>query len=259
MNKTLSTLLLLLCAVCAKAQQTPLSAQKTKAQIDSANWANFQKQIEYGLHNDWPNLKRYEDANEKLEALPADSNRVVFIGNSITDNWGNLIDPDFFKINPYICRGIGGQTTPQMLVRFREDVINLKPTAVVILAGTNDIAENTGPSKLENVFGNIVSMAELAKANNIRVVLCSVLPAYDFPWHPGLHPAERIVKLNEMIKKYADKNNIVYTDYYDVMVDNRQGLKKELALDGVVHPNMAGYKIMEPLVKKAIDEALKRE
>ena len=145
-----------------------------------------------------------------------------------------------------------------MLVRFWEDVIDLKPAVVVILAGINDIAENTGPITLENVFGNIVSMVELAKANKIRVVLCSVLPAYDFPWRPGLHPAEKVVQLNSMIKSYAEKNNIVYVDYYSPMVDDRKGLKAELTKDGV-HPTCAGTTVMEPLVDKAIAEALKQK
>jgi len=145
-----------------------------------------------------------------------------------------------------------------MLVRFRPDVINLKPALVVILAGTNDIAGNTGPSTLEMILDNLISMTELAKANNIKVVLSSVLPAYDYPWKPGLEPAPKIVKLNEMIKNYAEKNNIVYLDYFSSMVDERNGLKKELSGDGV-HPNLAGYKIMEPLAEAAIKMALKKK
>jgi lysophospholipase L1-like esterase len=142
-----------------------------------------------------------------------------------------------------------------MLVRFRPDVINLKPAVVVILAGTNDIAGNTGPSTLEMIMDNLISMAELAKANKIKVVLSSVLPAFDYPWKPGLEPAPKIVKLNEMIKNYAEKNNIVYLDYFSSTVDERKGLKKEYSEDGV-HPNLAGYKIMEPLVEAAIKKAL---
>jgi lysophospholipase L1-like esterase len=145
---------------------------------------------------DWPNLKRYADDNRKVESSQG-SKAVVFMGNSITEGW-QRIDPAFFIENGFIDRGISGQTTPQMLLRFRQDVINLKPSVVVILGGTNDIAQNTGPMTLEQTFGNIVSMAELAKANNIRVVISSVLPAYEFPWHPGMEPGEKIVKLNAM-------------------------------------------------------------
>ena len=165
-------------------------------------------------------------------------------------------DPDFFSKNPYVDRGISGQTTPQMLARFREDVIALKPAVVVILAGINDIAQNTGYIKPEDTYGNIISMAELAKANNIKVVLSSVLPAYDFPWRPGLQPAEKVVALNQMLKDYATKNNIVYVDYFSAMADERKGLPQSLAEDGI-HPTLEGYKIMEPLVQKGIEEALK--
>lgn len=142
-----------------------------------------------------------------------------------------------------------------MLVRFRPDVINLKPALVVILAGTNDIAGNTGQSTLEMIMDNLISMCELAKANNIKVVLSSVLPAFDYPWKPNMEPAPKIVKLNEMIKKYADANGIVYLDYYSAMVDNRKGLPLELSGDGV-HPNKKGYDIMEPLAEAAIKKAL---
>ena len=144
------------------------------------------------------------------------------------------------------------------LLRFRQDVIDLHPAVVVILAGTNDIAQNTGPMTLEQSLGNIISMAELAKANHIRVVISSVLPAYDFPWHHGLDPAGKIVQLNTMLKDYAGKNHIVYLDYFSAMADERNGLPESLSKDGV-HPNLAGYKIMEPLVQKAIGEALKRK
>ncbi len=206
---------------------------------------------------DWANLKKYEEENRKLAPPKSGEKRVVFIGNSITEGWVST-DPDFFKGKPYVGRGIGGQTTPQMLVRFRQDVIDLKPTVVVILAGTNDIAGNTGPTTLENILGNIISMAELARANKIKVVLSSVLPVYDYPWKPGLQPADKIVALNKMIKDYANENKMVYLDYYSAMVDERKGMKKELADDGV-HPTLEGYKIMEPLAEKAIANALKKK
>ena len=204
---------------------------------------------------DWANLKRYADDNQKLSQPMSNEKRVVFMGNSITEGWVK-IDPDFFKNNPYVGRGISGQTTPQMVLRFRQDVIDLKPAVVVILAGTNDIAGNTGPMTLDQTLGNIITMAELAKANKIKVVLSSVLPAFDFPWRPGLEPAEKIVKLNQMIKDYANKSGCIYLDYFSAMADERKGLKSGLGDDGV-HPNLAGYKIMEPLAQAAIVKALK--
>lgn len=203
---------------------------------------------------DWANIARYKADNTKVGLPAPGEKRVVFMGNSITEGWIRT-HPDFFSGKPYVARGISGQTTPQMLVRFRPDVINLKPALVVILAGTNDIAGNTGPSTLEMILDNLISMVELAKANNIKVVLSSVLPAYDYPWKPGMEPAMKIVRLNEMIKKYADDNGIVYLDYFSAMVDERNGLRKELSGDGV-HPNDAGYKIMEPLAEAAIKKAL---
>jgi len=203
---------------------------------------------------DWANTSRFKDENAKLAPPSSDENRVVFMGNSITEGWIRTC-PDYFAGKPYVNRGISGQTTPQMLVRFRPDVINLKPAVVVILAGTNDIAGNTGPSTIEMILDNLISMAELAKANKIEVILSSVLPAFDYPWKPGLEPAPKIVKLNEMIKSYAEKNDIVYLDYFSSTVDERNGLKKEYSADGV-HPNLAGYKIMEPLAEEAIKKAL---
>ncbi len=172
------------------------------------------------------------------------------MGNSITEFWGE-IDSSFFKGKPYVNRGISGQTTSQMLLRFRQDVIDLNPSVVVILAGINDIAENTGPIELVDVFGNIVSMCQLARANNIGVVLCSVLPAADFPWNPGLKPADKVIKLNTMLKTYCVENDIIYLDYYSHMVNDKKGLDKELAEDGV-HPTLAGYRLMEPLLEQAL-------
>ncbi len=203
---------------------------------------------------DWANLKRFEKENIELEAPKKNEQRIVFMGNSITEGWKN-IRPDFFANKPYINRGISGQTTPQMLLRFRQDVINLSPSVVVILAGINDIAGNTGPSTIEMISNNIISMAELAKSNNIKVVLCSVLPAYDFPWRPGLEPAEKVIKLNSILKSYAKKNNLVYVDYFSAMVNKSKGLKEDLGSDGI-HPNAKGYKIMEPIIEKSIAFAL---
>ena len=215
----------------------------------------FMKEILFAQDNDWANLNRYKEENLKI-GLPADNeNRVVFIGNSITQGWIE-VNPNFFVGKSYINRGISGQTTPQMLVRFRSDVVNLKPKVVVILAGTNDIAGNTGPSTLEMIEDNIASMVEIANANNIKAVLCSILPAYDYPWKTGLEPAQKIVDLNKWIKDYALKNEIIYVDYFTLMADQRNGLKKEYSEDGV-HPNLAGYKVMEPIVENAIAEALR--
>jgi lysophospholipase L1-like esterase len=205
---------------------------------------------------DWPNLKRFASENETVPPPTRGEKRVVFMGNSITQGWKEL-DSAFFAGRPYYDRGISGQTTPQMLVRFREDVIDLKPRVVIILAGINDIAGNTGPTTLDVIFKNIVSMAELARASKIRVVLSSVLPAYDFPWRPGLQPAEKVVSLNAMIKEYADKNKIVYADYFSAMADERKGLKAALTHDGV-HPTLEGYKVMEPIAEKAIAAAMKK-
>src|SRR5450432_2221742 len=199
---------------------------------------------------DWPNLAKYRSENEKIGLPAANENRVVFMGNSITEAWGQ-ISPEFFSGKPYINRGISGQTTPQMLIRFRPDVIALKPKLVVILGGANDIAGNTGPSSLEMIEDNIASMAVLAKAANITVVLSSVLPVYDYPWAPGLKPAEKIATLNQWIKNYALENGCSYLDYYSSMVDDRKGMKAEYSMDGV-HPNEAGYKIMAVLAEKAI-------
>jgi len=218
-------------------------------QVDKNN-----KYGDYLLRKDWSNIKRYDSQNSKIPPPAAGEKRVVFMGNSITDAW-KPVDSAFFAGKPYYDRGISGQTTGQMLVRFREDVINLKPAVVVILAGINDIAENNGPSKLEDVFGNIVSMAQLAKASNIKVVLSSVLPAYAIPWRPAIDPKASITTLNKMIKDYCDQNNIVYLDYFTAMADDRRGLPKSLSGDGL-HPTLAGYKIMEPLAEKAIAEAL---
>ena len=215
----------------------------------------FMEQTLQAQNNDWADLNRYREENLKISLPAPEENRVVFMGNSITQGWIEA-DPDFFMGKSYINRGISGQTTPQMLVRFRPDVVKLKPKVVVILASTNDIAGNTGPSTLEMIEDNIASMIEIAKANNIKIILCSVLPAYDYPWKPGLEPAQKIVDLNKWIKNYAEKNEIIYVDYFTPMADQRNGLKKEYSEDGV-HPNLAGYKIMDPLVEKAIEKALR--
>jgi lysophospholipase L1-like esterase len=232
----------------AQSQQTKPTTEQLEEQ---------KKRDEERTRSDWANLKRYEADNKSLKPAATGEKRVVFMGNSITEGWLRA-DSAFFANRPYIDRGISGQTTPQMLIRFRPDVIDLKPAVVVILAGINDIAQNTGPMTLEQTFGNIVSMAELAKANKISVVLCSVLPAFDFPWRPSLQPAGKVVQLNAMIKNYAAKNKVIYVDYFAAMVDERNGLKAEYTYDGV-HPTLAGYKVMEPLAEKGIAAALRKK
>ena len=198
---------------------------------------------------DWAQFYRYEQANLNPACQKP---KVVFMGNSITDYWASR-DSAFFADNGYVGRGISGQTTSEMLVRFRQDVIDLHPKKVVILAGINDIAHNNGVISLEHVFGNLVSMAELAKVNGIEVIFCSVLPAYDFPWRPGLAPADKVIRLNQMIKAYADKQGLTYVDYHSAMKDERNGLPERLSKDGV-HPTLEGYKIMEKLVLEAIGQ-----
>lgn len=203
---------------------------------------------------DWPYLNKYQKENSKLLVLEPGHKRIVFMGDSITEFWFKLC-PDFFKEYTYINRGISGQTTPQMLIRFRADVIHLKPTIVIILAGGNDIAENTGPSTLEMILNNIISMTELANVNQIKVILCSVLPANNFPWKPNQNPAKKIVSLNTMIKKYAVTNGFYYLDYYSAMVDEEKGINLTYSDDGV-HPNKTGYEVMGPLIEKAIKNIL---
>ena len=204
---------------------------------------------------DWANLERYKADNKRLGSPKQNEKRVVFMGNSITESWSNIL-PEFFQNSSYINRGISGQTTPQLLIRFRTDVIDLKPRVVVILAGINDIAENMGPSSVEMISGNIISMAELARSNNIKVIISSILPAKNFPWRPSINPPPIVLTVNELIKSYANNNNISYVDYYSSMVDNQKGLIKEYGMDSV-HPNKAGYEIMASLVQKAIIEELK--
>jgi len=213
---------------------------------------------------DWPNLARYREANAKLTRPAKGEHRVVFMGDSITDAWPQPRFGEFFPGKPYIGRGISGQTTPQMLIRFRPDVIALQPKVVVILAGTNDIAGNTGPMSLEEIEANLASMSELARANRIKVVLASVLPVYD-GGHNGegkeivmtdRRPPEKILALNAWIKKYCAENKLVYLDYLSAMVDEKGFLKRDLSEDGL-HPNKAGYAVMAPLAEKAIQSAAK--
>ena len=194
---------------------------------------------------DWAYLNKFKDENVKIIAEHSEEKRIVFFGDSIIAGWEN------YNNKKNINRGINGQTTSQMLIRFRPDVIELKPKTVIILAGTNDIAGNTGPTTLETILGNLISMCEISKANNIKVILCSVLPAFDYPWSKGIQPAEKIETLNTMIQQYARTNDIVFVDYYSEMVDEQKGLKSIYSDDGV-HPNKKGYFIMNSILESQI-------
>lgn len=253
------TMLLILGSVLVQAQNNPRDGKQAPAvrqKPTPEQMEAYRKIMDERMRNDWAFFKRYAEENKNLPAVAPGEKRVVFMGNSITEFW-KTIDTAFFARNKsFIDRGISGQTTPQMLVRFRDDVINLNPSAVVILAGTNDIAGNTGPTTLEKIFGNIVSMAELARANKIKVILCSVLPVYEYEWSPGLEPAGKIVKLNSMLQAYCKENKLVYVDYHSALADEEMGMKAEYSPDGV-HPNLMGYKVMDALVEEAIAKTLK--
>jgi lysophospholipase L1-like esterase len=233
----------------AAAQTTPAASQPERVHHpDNEYWRKHDQQ----LAEDFADLARFKDEDTKLGSPATGESRVVFMGDSITEGW-HLSDS--FPAKPFINRGISGQTTPQMLVRFRQDVIDLQPKVVVILAGTNDIAGNTGPETLEQVEENLASMADLAHANGIRVVLCSILPAFDYPWQPGLTPAPKIDMINAWLRGYAMAKGYVYVDYHSAMKDERDGLPANLSKDGV-HPLPAGYAVMAPLVQAGIEKAL---
>ena len=239
------------------AGQEAASLPETKAPTPptAAPVSAWQKAHDEQLKVDWPWLARFKEADLALPKPAAGENRVVFMGDSITEGWHFESPEGWFPGKPYINRGISGQTSPQMVLRFRQDVIDLDPKVVVILAGTNDIAGNTGPMTLEQTEDNLASMADLATANHIRVVLCSVTPAFDFPWKTGLTPAPKILALNAWMKAYAAGKGYVYVDYHTAMKDSRDGLPATLSKDGV-HPLPAGYAIMAPLVEAGIAKAL---
>jgi lysophospholipase L1-like esterase len=246
-------------ATAASAQQTAPPPAAVPAGAPAPGAASVRQLTpEQKLLLDWPNFARYREDNARLGPPPAaGESRVVFIGDSITDGWGRRTN-SFFPGKPYVNRGISGQTTPQMLVRFRADVVALSPATVVILAGINDIAENTGPTTMEAIEDNLASMCDIASANRIRVVLASVTPALDFPWAPGKMPAPKVRTLNAWIKEYAAAHGYVYLDYYSALADEAGGMKAGLASDGV-HPTEAGYAIMAPLAEKAIAEAMRAQ
>lgn len=233
-----------------KPQQAPMTAP-APAPTPQQQIEAMQKKL-----NDWPQLGRYHDANASLPAPAAGEKRVVFYGDSITDAWAKKPE-EFFPGKPYVGRGISGQTTPQMLVRFQQDVVHLKPAVVVILAGTNDIAGNTGPSTPEMMEDNFMSMLAIARANNIRVVVSSILPADHYNWRPGVQPAEQIRAMNTRLKAMCEREGLVYLDYHSAMANAKGGLDPDLAVDGV-HPTAKGYAVMAPLAEKAIADALAR-
>ena len=209
--------------------------------------------------NEFANTSRYDKANLELKLHTTANNRVVFMGNSITEGWIQM-RPEFFNNRDYINRGIGGQTTPQMLLRFRQDVVDLNPKVVVILAGTNDIAGNSGYISLKAIISTIKSMAEIANANGIKVIISSILPAIDYPWKPGLDPASKIITINKALKTFSEENNFIYLDYYAAMVDDKGGLKvpEYTTANDLVHPNKDGYLVMEKLAEIAINKALNK-
>lgn len=204
--------------------------------------------------DDWAALSHYKEENKLLGLPKTGENRVVFLGSSIFEFWKTTV-PAFFEGRPYIDRGISGQVLPQLLVRFRQDVLELQPKVVIILAGSNDIAGNTGHVTEETIMNNIASMAELATLHHIKVILCDYLPVYDYPWRKGLEPANKIISLNKRIDGYAKQNHFIVLDYFSPLVDERNGQKAELTKDGV-HPNAAGYQIMARVTEEAIRKAL---
>jgi lysophospholipase L1-like esterase len=220
---------------------TPISAEERAARIKA-----HQEQ----MLNDWANLNRYRDADATIGTPPL----VVFMGDSITELWGQN-SALFFPGKPYLSRGIGGQTTPQMVLRFHQDVVDLNPRVVVINGGTNDIAGNTGPSNIKMIEDNLKSMTEMAEANHIQVVLTSITPAFDYPWRKGLEPAEKIVALNTWIQDFCKKSGCIYADYFTPLANDKHGMRDGMSVDGV-HPTPAGYRIMMPITEQAITQAL---
>lgn len=253
-----ATTLLVSAALVAQAAAAPTEAPKPidavlvkdPSTLTPNEIAGLQKKLA-----DYANLARYASANAALPPAPKD--RVVFYGDSITDAWGNgaANKSTFFPDKPYLDRGISGQTTPQMLVRFQQDVVALKPAAVLILAGTNDIAGNTGIESLEHIQDNFRSMAAIADANHIKVILASVLPVDDYPWRRGLQPAEKIRTMNTWLQQFCKDHGYTYLDYYSALTSPTGGMKPDLAKDGV-HPTPAGYAIMQPLAQAAIDKTI---
>jgi lysophospholipase L1-like esterase len=243
---------LLVCLACSLSPVRGVRAQAAGAPV-TVNGAAQVAMMEAKLA-DWPQLERYRAANAALVPVTEGENRVVFYGASMTELWGKN-GTSFFPGKPYVNRGIGGQTTAQMVVRFRQDVIDLHPKAVVILGGTNDVAGNTGPMTPEMTEDNWQSMADLAKANGIRVIFASITPSTDFPWRRGLKPAEKIRALNGWLKGYCESHGLTYLDYYSALTNEEGGMKEEFTVDGV-HASGKGYSVMAPLAQSAIDKTL---
>jgi acyl-CoA thioesterase I len=239
----------------APTQSAPAPEVSAPLTLTLPSWqhGSYWQQHGYMLLTDFGDLAHFRDADTKLGPPAPGENRVVFMGDSITEGWH--LDQSF-PGKPYVNRGISGQTTPQMLLRFRQDVIDLQPKVVVILGGTNDVAQNTGPMTPEETEDNLVSMAQLARANGITVVLCSILPSVEFWWHRGMEPAPKIAAINEWLKNYAAQHHYVYVDFYDAMKDPQGGLPPNLSRDGV-HPGPAGHAVMDPLVEAGIQKAMK--
>lgn len=236
--------------------QMPTQTQ-TQAPPPPGEFSPVQIQILESHLADWAQLDRYRADNAALPPIEPGQQRVVFYGDSITDAWGKDGRGEFFPGKPYLNRGISGQTTAQMLVRFQQDVVHLKPAAVIILAGTNDIAGNTGPETQQMIEDNFVSMSAIARQSGIKLILASILPAIAYPWKPGVQPAEEIRALNAWLKDFAQRDGDVYLDYYSSLADAQGGMKPGLSKDGV-HPTAQGYAIMAPLAENAIGEALKQ-
>jgi lysophospholipase L1-like esterase len=252
MNATAIACTALLCALPCAAQTAappPAPPPSPASTFTPYQLQHLQKQL-----TDWAELEHYRAENALVPPPAPGQQRVVFYGDSITDGWGH--GADFFPGKPYLNRGISGQTTPQMLVRFQQDVVHLKAAAVVILAGTNDIAGNTGPSTPEMIEDNFASMAAIARQNGIKFVIASILPAAAYPWKPGIAPAEEIRALNAWLKDFSLNDGDTYLDYYSALADAQGGMKPGLSKDGV-HPTAQGYAIMAPLAENAIDQALK--
>jgi lysophospholipase L1-like esterase len=260
-----SSIVLVICAIAGLAQSPPSPSSTTSVESAECTQAKTTVARLESKLKDWPDIARYKKDNGNIAPPTGKERRVVFLGDSITDGWDNPANGGFFPGKPYIDRGISGQTTPQMLVRFRPDVIALNPEVVVILAGTNDIAGNTGPMTLSEIEDNLSSMAELARAHSIRVVLSSLLPVSDYTksadGQPRIQttrrPPEQIRALNDWMKKFALEKRLVYLDYYSAMVDDKGFLREELSNDGL-HPNVKGYAVMAPLAEQAISAALKK-
>ena len=260
-QKLATAILLFFTTTCAYTQvSSPLGTPKDdliECQTDAAKSQDDLTKAQAKL-DDWAQLKRYAAENATLSAPSPEEARVVFYGDSITDGWGRRPDTgNFFPGKPYINRGISGQTTPQMLIRFEQDVVHVHPAAVVILAGTNDIAGNTGPSTPEMIEDNFTSMADIARASGIKVILASITPAYNYPWKPGVDPVPAIREINAWLKDYCTKEGLTYLDYYSAMADEKGAMKPGLAKDGV-HPTAQGYAIMGPLAEAAIAKALQK-